>query len=54
MPSLALLKVFEKNLDDEDIGCGIFVDLQKAFDTIEHNILSSRLEHYGVRGLANG
>ena len=29
MPSLALLKVLEKNLDDENIGCDIFVDLQK-------------------------
>ena len=44
-----------KNLEhlDGNIVCGIFVYLQKAFDTVEHDILLSQLELYGLRGLAN-
>ena len=48
-----LTEYISKKLDDGKIGCGIFADLQKAFNTVDHNILLTKLEHYEIRGIAN-
>ena len=49
----ALISLSERikyTLDSNRVGCGIFIDLQKAFDTVNHTILLQKLSHYGIRG----
>ena len=50
---LDLTEDIRRALDDNSFAVGIFIDLQKAFDTVDHNILLHKLDHYGIRGLAN-
>ena len=43
-------EIIKESIDKGKYGCGIFIDLHKAFDTVNHGILLKKLEHYGIRG----
>ena len=53
--SHSLISITERNkntLDKRNYGCGVFIDLKKAFDTVNHEILLNKLEHYGIRDIS--
>ena len=48
----AIISITEKireALDKGKFACGVFVDLQKAFDTVNHEVVLKRLYQYGIR-----
>ena len=52
--SLAVIELIEKitnSLDQKNYAAGVFIDLKKAFDTINHDRLINKLERYGIRGV---
>ena len=40
-----------ENLEKKSTTCAIFLDLAKVFDTVNHQILLSKLYAYGIRGI---
>ena len=50
---LEITNQIQTNMDRKLYTCGIFIDLQKAFDTVDHSILLKKLDHYGIRGIVN-
>ena len=46
---LNLIETIKKSLNNDEIVCGVFVDLQKVFDTANHKVMVEKLSHYRIR-----
>ena len=54
--SLALIELCDNlytHLDQHEVVVGMYFDLQKAFDTVDHKILLEKLYNYGIRGIVH-
>ena len=51
--SLAVMDMCSKiieSIENKQFSCGVFLDFAKAFETVNHDILLKKLNHYGIRG----
>ena len=48
---IAITEQIKSSLDKNRYSCGVFLDFQKAFNTVNHEILLSKLNYYGIRGI---
>ena len=50
---LDIVNTIHSNMDNRKYSFGIFIDLKKAFDNVNHEILLTKLENYGIREVIN-
>ena len=50
---MSITENIETHLNKNELTAGVFIDLRKAFETVNHDIFLTKLDHYGIRGVAN-
>ena len=53
MTLITITEYIRSALDKNNFTCGVFLDFQKEFDTVNNGILMSKLSYYGVKGIAH-
>ena len=48
-----LIDNIQSAIDNKQFVCGVFTDLQKAFDALDDNILLEKIQHYGIRRISH-
>ena len=48
---ISLNEMIQSTLDQDQFACGVFIDLQKVFDAVDHKILLSKMNHYWIKGI---
>ena len=46
-----MVKVLVNAMDNDMCSIGVFIDLKKDFDTVNHNLLIKIFRYYGIRGV---
>ena len=52
MALMILMDKIAKSLESGELVIGVFLDFSKTFDTVNHDVLLQKLQHYGIRGSA--
>lgn len=50
---ISLIETIKNYIDKGNFVSGVFIDLQKAFGTVDHSILLNRLSYFGIPGEAD-
>ena len=50
---MELIEEISNATDSKTHAIGVFIDLKKVFDTVDHSILIKKLNYYGMHGVAN-
>ena len=50
---ISIIQKIQDAIQNNKFAIGVFIDLQKAFDTVNHHILLEKLNHYGISGISN-
>ena len=53
LAALNLVNDLTKQIDSGEVPTNIYIDLSKAFNTLDHSILLDKLNYYGICGVAN-